>query len=70
MSKTDQFWQYAKEAIFRPTTPKPNRTSRVCLNLREPGRKRHYKSDSPLIDHDSAVPRKGASGGILVIFAV
>jgi hypothetical protein len=45
MSQTDQFWQYAKEAMlsgFRSAMPKPTMTSRRCLILRGPGRKRHY----------------------------
>jgi hypothetical protein len=35
MSKTDQFWQYAKEAgSFRPATPKPTRTDGATDELR------------------------------------
>jgi len=34
---------------FRPTRPKPTRTRGVCLSLCGHGRKRHYKSERPLI---------------------
>ena len=42
MSITDQFWQYAKEAMLSAAMPKPTMTGRLCLILRRPGRKRHY----------------------------
>jgi hypothetical protein len=53
MSETDQFWQYAKRRCFWPATPKPTGTSRICLILREPGRKRRCNSENPLVDHNS-----------------
>ena len=67
MSQTDQFWHYAKEAMVAALTPK-RPVCRVCLTLPRPGRKRRYKSDSPLINHNrlpGAVPRKAASAGSL-----
>ena len=42
-----------KRLSFRPATPKPTRTSKVCLSLRGSGRTRRYKSESPLVDHES-----------------
>jgi|HubBroStandDraft_4_1064222.scaffolds.fasta_scaffold02175_13 hypothetical protein len=46
MSTTDQFWQYARRRSFRLLQPKPTRKGKVCLSFREPGRKRHYLSDT------------------------
>jgi hypothetical protein len=43
MSITDQFWQYAKEAMLSACYAKTDDDkSRLCLILRGPGRKRHY----------------------------
>jgi hypothetical protein len=47
MSKTDQFWQYAKEATFSACYAKTDEDSRVCFSLRGSGRARHYKSERP-----------------------
>jgi hypothetical protein len=43
MSETNQFWQYAKEAILSVGDAKTDQDSGICLSLPEPGRKRHYK---------------------------
>ena len=40
MSKTDEFWQYAKEAILSASYAKTDDEDRVCLTLRGLGRKR------------------------------
>jgi hypothetical protein len=42
MSKTDQFWQYAKEAILSASYAKTDRKGKVCSISGEPGRKRQY----------------------------
>ncbi len=41
----------------RPLIIRPTRTRRACLSLRGPGRKRHYKSEGPTVDHDSPTDR-------------
>ena len=45
MSETDQFWQFAKEAIVSIGYAKATVKSRICLSLRD-GRKRHYNNDA------------------------
>jgi len=41
MSITDQFWQYAKEAMLSACDAKTDETGKDCLSLRGPGRMRH-----------------------------
>ena len=35
MSKTDQFWQYANEAMLLASTPEPMMTNSISLSLRK-----------------------------------
>lgn len=47
MSKADQFWQYAKEAMLSVPYAKTDEDRQVCSSLLGPGRKRHYWSGRP-----------------------
>jgi hypothetical protein len=41
MSITDQFWQYAKEAILSAAAAETDEDRKICLSLHGPGRKPH-----------------------------
>ena len=47
MSRLDQFWYYAREAMLAPATPKPSRTNSNCLRLHGLGQRPRYRSNSP-----------------------
>jgi hypothetical protein len=49
MSITDQFWQYAEEAISQAPTPNQAKTRSVNLSLHGLGRERRYKRGALLI---------------------
>ena len=45
MSETDQYWEYAKEAMLLACDAKTGRDKQDFLSLPRPGRKLHYRVD-------------------------
>ena len=69
MSKTDEFWEFAREAILLACNAEVDEDKQVCFTLREPGRKRRYWSEQPLVIATAAVrsaPHEPVSVGGIV----
>ena len=45
MSETDEFWQYAREAMLSVGYAKSDKEKRDLMELARPGRKRHCKGE-------------------------
>ena len=53
VSKTDQLWQYAKEAILSACYTKTDEDKQGLLELARIWTQAALQSESPLVDHDS-----------------
>ena len=56
MSETDQFWEYAKEAMLLVCDAKTAKDKQEFLSFPGPGRKQHYRVDLDRLA--TSVPRK------------